>query len=117
MIILPDESTCHRIPQADDPDIILPKQWEHWCRLARLRLQGTDRWGRGVQKRGFYLRGRGHHWRVNCFGIFQLGDTYEEFDRWALCTINEVMMPTTKADFLASVEYLLNVRYYGVCDE
>lgn len=110
MIILPDETMQWRIPNASDPDIILPKQWEHWCRKARLKPQGADRWSRGIQKRGFYLRGRGHHWRVNCFGIFQIGDTYEEFDRWALCTVVDVMMPTCEADFLEAVQYMLTER-------
>jgi hypothetical protein len=39
--------------------------------------------------------------------MFQCGDTYERFDRWARCTIHEVPLPKTKAEFLAAVKSLL----------
>jgi len=77
----------------------LPKQWRHWCADSRLqhhfhgRRKGFD----------FYLRGRGHVWRVGSHGKFQRGDTYAEFDRWALCEIYEAPIPTTRAEFRAFV--------------
>jgi len=46
-------------------------------------------------------------WRVNCHGMFERGDTYADFDRWALCDIKSVQVPITKADFRMAVNYLL----------
>lgn len=54
----------------------------------------------------FYPRGRGRHWRVNDRGMFQRGDTYAEFDRWALSSIKEVPLPKTKAEFIQAVKAL-----------
>lgn len=77
----------------------LPKQWKHWCKDQRLRTT----WG----KNWFNLMGRGHFWRINCHGMFQRGDTYEDFDRWALCDIKEVPMPKTRQEFRDSIKFLL----------
>ena len=55
----------------------------------------------------FYLKGRGHYWRVNCYGLFQCGDNYEEFDRWALCEIEEVKLPQTREEFRKVVKEML----------
>lgn len=52
------------------------------------------------------MTGRGHHWRVNDHGMFQRGDTYAEFDRWALSSIKEVPLPKTKAEFIQAVKTL-----------
>lgn len=78
----------------------LPKQWRHWCASMHLRpnyRRGKAHWN------WFYLKGRGHMWRVNCFAEFQRGDTYAEFDRWALCSIDAAEIPKTKAEFKATV--------------
>lgn len=86
-------------------DVKLPKQWKDWCKSANLRVNSF----RNRQKdlyNWLYLKGRGRHWRVNCFNMLQRGDTYDEFDRWALCEIEEVPLPRTKAEFLAAVEKL-----------
>lgn len=56
----------------------------------------------------FYLIGRGYVWRVNCYGMFQRGDTIEDFDRWALCDIYEEDMPTTKKKFSNFVKRALS---------
>lgn len=85
--------------------IVLPKQWKHWCKDQKLTVHG-----RGSRKRmdyWFYLKGRGHYWRVDCDGLLQRGDTYADFDRWALCSIEEVAMPKTRAQFRAAVKKLL----------
>lgn len=85
----------------------LPKQWKHWCSSAKLkphargcsaRLHGGLGW--------LYLRGRGYYWRVNDKGMLQRGDCYAEFDRWALCEINERPLPKTRAEFIAAVSAL-----------
>jgi hypothetical protein len=39
--------------------------------------------------------------------MLQCGDTYEDFDRWALCDIREVLCPTTKEEFKSAVAALL----------
>ncbi len=95
----------------------LPKQWRHWCKLARLRLQASKfRWRNSHRLNGydtkrawrwFYLEGHGRVWRVNDKAMFECGDTYEEFDRWALCTIKRTSLPKTRDQFLAAVKALL----------
>lgn len=98
--------------------VVLPKQWKDWCRAARLRtrtLQASKGWkplaesNRGLGN-WFYLHGRGHEWRVSNHGMLQCGDTYDEFDRWALCAIHEVEMPKTKAEFVAAVKSLVKLH-------
>ena len=85
----------------------LPKQWKHWCRSAKLwphsnkpsRERGEWGW--------WYLKGHGRVWRVNNKGMFQCGDTYAEFDRWALCNIEQEPKPATLKEFLTTVNVLL----------
>lgn len=85
-------------------DVTLPKSFRHWCRLARLKPHG----GLGrKQYEWYYLKGHGRVWRINCHGEFECGDTYAEFDRWALCTIEKMPLPQTKEAFLAAVTQLL----------
>ena len=83
----------------------IPKQWENWCRDQKLSIHGK----RYRKKRHdwIYLKGRGHYWRVNSDGMLERGDAYKTFDRWALCEINEVPMPTSRAAFRNAVRQLL----------
>lgn len=85
----------------------LPRQWKDWCASAGLRPRnkGSDR--RGLKSAWFYLHGHGREWRVNCHYQLQCGDTYADFDRWALCSIHEAPCPTSKAQFQATVRALL----------
>ena len=80
-------------------NIKLPKQWANWCADSGLRFNGSE----------FYLKGKGRHWRVNCYAEFECGDTYEEFDRWALCNIDFLdNVPQTFAAFKWAVETLVS---------
>lgn len=90
--------------------IKLPKSWKHWCRKARIDTESKRSKWRRSEWSWFSLIGRNHHWRVNCHGMFQLGDDVIEFDRWALSEINEVVMPQTEAEFLCAVQSLLEAR-------
>lgn len=84
----------------------LPKQWKDWCRAAGLKC----RRGYGDQRRKsrwLYLHGHGREWRVNDKWEFQCGDTYADFDRWALCDIRSTPLPTNRAEFVAAVRALL----------
>lgn len=83
----------------------LPKQWENWCRDQHLSVHGR-RYGK-KRRDWCYLKGRGHYWRVNCYGMLERGDTYADFDRWALCTIEEVPMPKSRDEFREAVGTLL----------
>lgn len=85
--------------------IKLPKQWENWCRDQKLRIHGK-RYGK-KRSDWLYLKGRGHYWRVNCDGMLERGDAYADFDRWALCEIAELPMPTTRSQFRVAVHSLL----------
>lgn len=86
----------------------LPKQWDDWVRSAGLRTPpARSHLRRNLRKwLRFSMTGRGHHWRVNDHGMFQRGDTYAEFDRWALSSIKEVPLPKTKAEFIQAVKTL-----------
>lgn len=83
--------------------IKLPKQWKHWCKKNNLR----PHFGGRRQHDWFYLKGQGRVWRISNRGMVQCGDIYEEFDRWALCNIEESPLPTTEADFTEAVTTLL----------
>jgi hypothetical protein len=87
--------------------IKLPKQWKHWCKIANLRPHTNNVSRTGRSSHGyFYLKGRGHHWRVNCFGDLQRGDSYADFDKWARCDITELPMPLTQAKFMETIHRL-----------
>ena len=88
----------------------LPKQWKHWCQKAGLRRYSNrvHKWDRNSDA-WCYLKGRGFVWRINCFGHFQRGDTHEEFDRWALCQIDQIdHIPASETEFLNTVELLIS---------
>ena len=87
----------------------LPKQWRHWC--ADQHLRPTGAYG-GSKHEWFYLVGRGHQWRVNFDGLFQLGGNYAEFDRWELCEIIELPMPGTRCEFRAAVDRMLSISIF-----
>lgn len=89
----------------------LPKQWKHWCRQAGLRRQGWKGSHKGRYASAWmYLQGRGRMWRLNCHGQFQRGDTYADFDRWALCDIEQTTRPNSLREFLAAVNGLLALK-------
>ena len=84
----------------------LPKQWKDWCRSAGLRPRGRGRANRDPVS-WLYLHGRGREWRLNCHNMLQCGDTYTEFDRWAICDIREVPAPKSRDEFVAAVNSLV----------
>lgn len=83
--------------------IKLPKQWKHWCKKNNLR----PHFGGRRQHDWFYLKGQGRVWRINSLGMLQCGDTYEDFDRWALCDIEEAPLPLTEKCFEVYVAVLI----------
>lgn len=85
----------------------LPKQWKHWCRKNGLRIKG--RYKRHSSS-AFYPVGHDHHWRLNCYEMFELGDSFEDFDRWALCDIVSVLRPKSLAEFTKAVTHLLEQK-------
>lgn len=87
--------------------IKLHKSWKDWCRAAGLRPRNKGRDKRGLSHTWFYLHGHGREWRVNCYNMLECGDTYAEFDRWALCDIRSAPMPKTRAEFVATVKKLV----------
>jgi hypothetical protein len=90
--------------------VTLPNGWKTWCKQVGLRAQG--RWNKNSRRTSdyFYLKGKGHCWRVNYHGEFEIGDSYEEFARWALCDTHSVLLPKTKQEFISAVEFLLNEK-------
>lgn len=84
----------------------LPKQWKHWCKLAKLRPLGTGRFSRRWYSH-LTVKGRGRVWRVNDKEMFQCGDRIPDFDRWALSSICETPVPKTKDEFLEAIRLLL----------
>jgi hypothetical protein len=92
----------------------ISSNWVKWCKKAGLRPHGNNHFihgGRRKRSNWIYLKGHGFVWRVNCHNMFQRGDTYEKFDRWALCDIYEVDFPHSQEDFIQKVFYL--VRKYN----
>ena len=88
----------------------LPKQWLHWCMKATLKPH-TYHSPRGYGGYGwFYLKGHGRYWRVDDDASFQCGDTYLEFDRWALCDIVARPLPKTEKEFMQTVKDLLKEK-------
>ena len=84
----------------------LPKQWKHWCKVNNLRPHKPKGWASQTHD-WFYLKGQGRHWRVNCYSEFECGDTYAEFDRWAMCTIASTSLPQTQLEFTQVVAKLI----------
>jgi hypothetical protein len=83
----------------------LPKQWKHWCKKHGFRTHGSEKYFRGCG--WLYLKGHGYCWRVNCYGMFECGDSYTKFDRWALCEIVEKPLPKTEREFILAYESML----------
>lgn len=94
----------HRRDMQAEVKYKLPKQWKDWCRRSGLSPMTTRFKGRWTWH---YLKGHGRVWRVNCYVMFQCGDTLKDFDRWALCSIKETPIPQSKAEFKAVVKKLL----------
>lgn len=89
----------------------LPKQWKHWCAQMGLRrhCRKIYKWDRNINS-WLYLKGKGHVWRINCYGEFERGDTIEDFDRWALCNIDYLdNVPQTFGAFKFAVEALVSM--------
>ena len=97
----------------------LPKQWKHWCRKAGLRPESD---GKHTRRSGAWwsLNGRGRKWRValrevrdqnDC--IFQAGDSYDDFDRWALSERRNFEIPKTWNEFKAAVDSVQGLNSLG----
>ena len=84
----------------------LPKQFKHWCSRAGLRQRHKGRHASDWH----YLKGHGREWRINCHGMLQCGDKYEDFNRWALCNIREADLPTCLNDFINTVNQLVKAH-------
>lgn len=84
-----------------------PKQWKHWCQKAGLSRYGSMASRSRYLSGWFYLKGHGRVWRLNCHNQLQCGDTYADFDRWALCNIEQAPCPSSLAEFRSTVKDLL----------
>ncbi|MBI6725686.1 hypothetical protein YA0089_18950 [Pseudomonas viridiflava] len=80
----------------------LPKSWLHWMRESGIRPETRRRW-----YSGYYLKGRGRHWRVDCNGQLEVSCPFDDFDRWANSGVAEVPVPTTRAGLKQAIEDLL----------
>ena len=86
----------------EEVDVRLPKQWMHWAKSAGLKTTVPGRF------RGFYLKGRGRNWRVNCYGFFEASCPIPHFDRWANSRGSEVrQLPRSHAEFLDVVRRMV----------
>lgn len=88
----------------------LPKTWKRWLEKAGLHVK-NDKWKHREWTK-FYFFGHGHHWRVNCYGAIQLGDSLAKFDRWALCDIveHDGPFPRSEKEFVQIVKSLLQQK-------
>lgn len=103
----------------------LPKQWRHWCSKANLRpeCQVRNKFSRSTSN-WVSLKGRGRVWRIamkdpydrSAGHLFQAGDNYSDFDRWALSPRISFEIPRTFEEFLKLVESLdgVNLRLSNI---
>lgn len=89
----------------------LPKQWKHWCRKAGLRPEYPHTHHNRKRWAWQSLNGSGRKWRISLRDvrdrndcIFQAGDRYADFDRWALSERRNFEIPKTWAEFKAAVD-------------
>ena len=99
----------------------LPKQFKDWIYAAGLRVPNYSFNKFRIRRKKhllYNLKGKGHHWRINCHGELECGDTYVEFDRWALCKITSTDMKQikNKQQFVSAVNQLLT-DYDKIGDE
>lgn len=93
----------------------LPKQWKHWCKKANLRPESTSGGWHRTRWAYTYLNGRGRKWRIALKDVnkdqrvFQAGNRYDNFDRWALSERFDFDIPKTWAEFKSVVEYMDNI--------
>jgi hypothetical protein len=92
--------------KVEEGDVLLPKQWRHWCRKAGLKPEGHKGECRFVRPSWgwFSLIGLGRRWRVNCYNQFSVSLSNKHFDRWARSHVMDVPMPKTEAEFMAAIE-------------
>jgi hypothetical protein len=83
----------------------LPKQWKDWCRKSGLRAVNSG-FKMGRKYDYWCLKGKGRHWRVNCYGEFQCSERYAEFDRWANSHIELDRIPQSLKEFRDTVRIL-----------
>lgn len=93
------------------PNIELPKQWRKWCRKAGLRTSYDSKMDRhSPYGGGFYMKGHGRHWRVDCEGYLDVSEPFETFDRWANSLVRSVPMTAkNEREFLELVVSLLPI--------
>lgn len=83
----------------------LPKQWLYWARGMRLKPKHL-RWSHS----GYYLEGRGRHWRINAQGHFQISAPLDDFDRWANSVAASLpTIPRTEAQFRDAIRELIRL--------
>lgn len=91
-------------------EVKLPKQWKDWCKQCGLRATNSGfKLGKFKKYDYFTLKGKGRHWRVNCYGELQCSERYENFDRWANSHQESESMPVSFVDF-RNVVYTLMWR-------
>ena len=96
-----------KLPPKNSETKLPTKQWKHWCKSAKLKPHfGSKR----DQNNWYYLKGHGRVWRLNCHDQLECGDTYADFDRWALCDIESTAKPKTHTEFMAAVKQLLSAH-------
>jgi hypothetical protein len=98
----------------------LPKQWKHWCRKAGLRPEYVHTRYNRESWTWQSLNGNGRKWRIalrdvrdrnDC--IFQAGDLYDDFDRWALSERRNFEIPKSWAEFKAAVDSVRGLQNLG----
>lgn len=86
---------CPNIP-AKHRTLKFPKQYYHWLKKYGFQGSMTNFWGKG------------RHWRITMHGEFQVGECYDDFDRWANSVVASYPnIPTTEKEFKQAVKMLL----------
>lgn len=92
-------------------EVKLPKQWRKWVQKAGLRTAYDSKLDRhSSYGGGFYLKGHGRHWRVDCDGYLDVSEPFETFDRWANSLVRSAPMTAkNEREFLELVVRLLPI--------
>lgn len=89
------------------------KQLKHWCKVARICVEGSDKtdWSRRADITNLYMEGHNRKFRMTNYGeetdYIQVSCPLEHFDRWANSGGETVPMPKSEAMFISTIHDLI----------
>lgn len=68
----------------------LPKNFQFWAQNCGLTPESNS---------VYYYTGFGRHWRVSCYGEFQMSVPFADFDKWANSLDRGFPIPKSQKEF------------------